>query len=795
MKRLLLLFVLPSFGQIFQKITGSSAGINGRNEGDIFGGAVSISGDIMVVGAAYHDFDSIGGDSIYSAGAVFVYQKVGGDWVLVKKLTGSSAGINGRVYYDIFGVSVSVSGDVAVVGSRLQNYNSVGGDSIRGAGAAYVFHRNKGGTDNWGFVKKLTGEDAGINGRVVADGLGWCASVSGDVIVVGVDGQDYSIAGADKAGSSGAAYIFHRNEGGADNWGFVKKLTGELAGNLGRFSGDYFGTSVSVFGDVLAVGTSDHDYDSSLFSKLDASGAVYIFNRNKGGADNWGFVKKITGSEAGINGRVKGNGFGIAVSVSDGILVVGAYGHSYDSNGANKILSTGAAYVFYQNKGGVDNWGFVKKLTGESAGLNGRVYNDHFGISVAISGDIISVGVPEQDYNDTGGQILGGAGAVYVYYRNKKGEDNWGFMKKLTGTGLGLYGRARDDHFGYSVSIEQNTIVIGAPYHGYDSGWTNYLSGAGAVFVRSFIPLNVDTVSLSVCERFEAQNGVVYTASGEYSDTIINSTGGDSVFVLYLTIKQPSFSTIFPVVCKNYISPQGNIYTVSGTYIDTVVSAMGCDSIITINLTIKQPSYSAISPVACINYTSPQGNIYTTSGTYTDTLTNAVGCDSIITINLTIYNVNKTITQVGTLLIANDTNATNFQWLDCSNNLTTISGQTNRAFTGVLNGSFAVEINIANVCIDTSDCITIKNIGIKPTPKQSVTLYPNPTKDVVTITFTQPVENAYIRIVSINGQTISEKRNVKGTQEKFDLTEMPLGVYFIEVVEKDKITRTKIIKL
>ena len=184
------------------------------------------------------------------------------------------------------------------------------------------------------------------------------------------------------------------------------------------------------------------------------------------------------------------------------------------------------------------------------------------------------------------------------------------------------------------------------------------------------------------------------------------------------------------------------------------------------------------------------------SGTYYDTLVNTYGCDSIITINLTIYNgVDKTVTQQGLLLIANDTNATNFQWLDCSNNLTTISGQTNRAFTGVLNGSYAVEINIANVCIDTSDCITIKNIGIKPTPKQSVTLYPNPTKDVVTITFTQPVESAYIRIVSINGQTISEKRNVKGTQENFYLTEIPLGVFFIEVVEKDKITRAKIIKL
>ena len=77
-----------------------------------------------------------------------------------------------------------------------------------------MFERNQG-TGSWGQVQKLTaGSDAGAG-----DFFGSAVSISGDVVVVGAYLNDD--AGAD----SGSAYVFERNQGGADNWGEVKKLT------------------------------------------------------------------------------------------------------------------------------------------------------------------------------------------------------------------------------------------------------------------------------------------------------------------------------------------------------------------------------------------------------------------------------------------------------------------------------------------------------------------------------------------------------------------------------------------
>ncbi|MCH8920375.1 MAG: FG-GAP repeat protein, partial [Chloroflexi bacterium] len=183
----------------------------------------------------------------------------------VLKLTASDAQASVE-----FGFSVAVDGDTAVVGAFRE---SAGGSN---AGAAYVFGRNEGGADNWGEVKKLTASDA-----QGADLFGWSVAVDGDTAVVGAHLED---AGGNAAG---AAYVFGRNEGGADNWGEVAKLTASDAqGN------DRFGWSVAVDGDTAVVGAYLED------TAANNAGAVYVFGRNESGADNWGEVAKLTASDA-----------------------------------------------------------------------------------------------------------------------------------------------------------------------------------------------------------------------------------------------------------------------------------------------------------------------------------------------------------------------------------------------------------------------------------------------------------------------------------------------------------------
>ena len=163
---------------------------------------------------------------------------------------------------------------------------------------------------------------------------------------------------------TGAAYIFERDAGGADNWGQVKKLT---AGDAAAY--DRFGVSVAISGDTVVVGA---------YGKNSDAGAAYIFERNAGGAGNWGQVKKLTAGDAATE-----DGFGVSVAISGDTVVVGAY----------RKDSAGAAYLFERNTGGLENWGEWGKLivVDPSPG-------DQFGFSVAIHRDLALVGAPYRDH-------------------------------------------------------------------------------------------------------------------------------------------------------------------------------------------------------------------------------------------------------------------------------------------------------------------------------------------------------------------------------------------------------------
>jgi hypothetical protein len=443
--------------------------------GEFFGGAVAISGDTTVVGA---QLDDSAGDS---SGTAFVFERNQGGpntWGLVAQLAASDAAEG-----DCFGISVAVSGDTALVGANGED--GVGGNA---RGAAYLFRRNQGGAAAWGQVTKLTASDA-ANG----DQFGLSLAISGDRAVVGAPHIDLDV---------GAAYIFERNQGGADAWGQVTKLTISeaadhdhlgysvaisadtvVAGAYGRASGrgaaylfvvggghwqevaipgasdaadeDWFGRSAAISSDTIVVGAHGEDSAGS------SGGAAYIFTRNRYGADNWGEVKKLVA----LDGQ-DGDYFGYAVAISGDTIVVGAYGE--DGGGNNR----GAAYVFARNYDPgnpstplADNWGQVKKLHAIDA-----ENIDWFGYSVAISADTVVAGAPGED---SGGNL---SGAAYLFERNQGGKDNWGQAKKLTASDA-----AEGDFFGRSLAVSTDTVVVGAIYE----GGAGTARGAAYVFARN----------------------------------------------------------------------------------------------------------------------------------------------------------------------------------------------------------------------------------------------------------------------------------------------------------------------
>lgn len=161
-------------------------------------------------------------------------------------------------------------------------------------------------------------------------------------------------------------------------------------------------------------------------------------------------------AEAGklINQNGGGNNlFGYAASVSGDTAIIGAFADN--TNGP----SSGAAYVFVRSE---DVWVQQAKLLAPD-GAN----SDNFGVAVSISGDSAIVGAYRDDDN---GDM---SGSAYVFVRS---GGVWSLQAKLVASD----GLARDV-FGYSVSLNSDIALIGAP--GGDANEPD--SGAAYVFTRS----------------------------------------------------------------------------------------------------------------------------------------------------------------------------------------------------------------------------------------------------------------------------------------------------------------------
>jgi hypothetical protein len=321
------------------------------------------------------------------------------------KLTASDGDLG-----DAFGLSVSIDGDTVVVGAI--------GDDDQGivAGSAYVYTRS--GT-SWSEQQKLLGSSttAGDNfGRSVSieqaaltasdpaegDIFGWSVAIDGDTVVVGASYDD------DNGLDSGSAYVFTRS---GTRWSQEAKLTASDGA-----SGDWFGDSVAIGGDTVVVGSPYHDTSST------DTGSAYVFTRS---GTTWSQQAKLTASDAAADDALGGS-----VSIDGDTIIAGAYG-------AN---STGAAYAFTRSG---TTWSQQAKLTASDGGNH-----DQFGLSVAIQDDIAVIGARLDD--DNGGD----SGSTYIFVRS---GTSWSETDKILASDGAAY-----DWFGYAVSLDDDTAVIGA---------------------------------------------------------------------------------------------------------------------------------------------------------------------------------------------------------------------------------------------------------------------------------------------------------------------------------------------
>ncbi|HVF35041.1 MAG TPA: hypothetical protein VND91_06925, partial [Candidatus Saccharimonadia bacterium] len=417
---------------------GSEPGADGA-QGDNFGYSVAVAGNTALVGSY---FDDVGASD--EQGSVYVFVRNGASWSLQAKLVAADGG-----EYQYFGQAVALEGDTALIGT----------DGT--PGAAYVFVRS--GT-SWSQQAKLTPSDGADT-----DWFGTAVALSGDTAIVGAAAHDFGT-----AVNQGSAYVFTRT---GTSWNEQAKL---VAAN--GTAGDRFGEAVAISGDSIVVGAA-HDQASS--------GTAYVFVRSGSTWSEQAELDRLGGSASddffGRSVAISGETLAVGVLFDDvgGTTNQGSvrvyvrsgttwaeqatlaasdprstalFGRAIALVGDTVVVgapSTDATYVFTRS-GTV--WSEQARIAG--GGCSGE--------AVALSGDTAVVG---DGCTDVGGNDNQGVARVHV-----RSGTTWNTEAQLdAGNGSG------DQELGVSVALSGDTALVGAPY---DSA-SHYQQGAAFVFVRS----------------------------------------------------------------------------------------------------------------------------------------------------------------------------------------------------------------------------------------------------------------------------------------------------------------------
>jgi hypothetical protein len=388
---------------------------------DLFGAAVAIHGDTIVVGAWGEDSSATGvnGDQnnngALDSGAAYVFVRDGTNWTQQAYLKASNTGQPDPNFgnNDDFGMAVAISGDTIIVGAfgEASNATGINGDqannSARLAGAAYVFVRN--GT-NWSqqAYLKASNTEAG-------DEFGFSVAVSGDTAVVGAVFERSNAVGVDGdqfnnfAPDSGAAYVFLRE---GTNWSQQAYLK---ASNTD--AGDGFGQTMSISDDTIIAGAlgessgSDGVNGDQSDNSVPNSGAVYVFAREGEAWTQQAYLKASNPDEY--------DNFGWSLGVSGHTIVVGSPWENSSATGVNgnqtnsSAPESGAAYVFARNGTNWTQQGYLKASNAQAS--------DQFGWSVAVSGNSVVASAPVEASSATGvngdqsNNAAAAAGAAYVF--------------------------------------------------------------------------------------------------------------------------------------------------------------------------------------------------------------------------------------------------------------------------------------------------------------------------------------------------------------------------------------------
>ena len=425
---------------------------------------------------------------------------------------------SGGDFNDEFGYSVSIDGNVAIVGAPMSDsdYGSAGS-----AGSALIFRFDG---QEWTQEQKLVPIDSIEDHR-----FGTSVSISGSLAIVGATGDNTN------GPNSGAAYIFRFYD---SQWTQEAKLLPQDAD-----TDDGFGGSVGIHGDTAIVGSvsnNAHTTEGSI-----RHGSVYSFSFD---VDVSGWVQKQQIVPPDDYALERDTDFGGGVSISNNRLLIMSINYSP----VNLYNGEGAAFVY--NKYG-DQWTLDTKLVASD-----RDDNDFFGSSGCISGNNIIIGARHYGSESSGPAYIFNYDVVSEQWGNYDSVNN----RSEESQQLPAPSDIGDNSFGsWSVSVGGNLAIVDVAFD------DSFDSNSGAVYIYEFLnngwveKLKLTASDASASSKFGFSSAI--WVNGDYYKIIIGAYDG-------LTESAYIYSCCLGAACESEGDPVGACCLGTTCSVETAVS-------------------------------------------------------------------------------------------------------------------------------------------------------------------------------------------------------------------------------